>query len=681
MKRIRGGGKRKARPQTHKKTSPKKTGHAHLTQNKSISKIQAGANDKTVVGSFSHTDKGYGFVISDSFAGGDLFVAPKNVHGAMHGDTVRVRILSKASDGKNAEGEITEIVSRAVTVVAGRYKNRKTHGEVEPIDTRIPNIYIPKKLSLGARGGEMVAVRIKEYPGHGSSLLGEVTKRLGPASSTGAVYDAILCSHEIRTEFPRAVKLSSENITKKILPSELEGRLDLRNRRVFTIDGAYAKDFDDAVSIEKTPRGTYILGVHIADVSHYVRPHSPIDEEAYLRGTSIYFTDKVIPMLPERLSNDICSLRPNEDRLTLSCIMELDKNGSCVDYEIRESVIRSCERLIYSDVSDILNNKNADNLKRQYAHILDDLYNMNELRAILSLRRIRRGSLDFDLPEPYIELDDEGNPISIRPRERGTADNLIEEFMLCANETVARHLKSREIPAVYRVHEAPSYDKTENFISLLGLFGIAPPKDKKLSNSYLRSIQAKIRGEKYEPVVLSAMLRSLMKAEYSHEPKGHFGLSLPDYCHFTSPIRRYPDLLVHRALKNDMYGYSLQRARHMRSMKDAAAQCTGAELCALECERDIENLYKTIYMKKFVGEAFEGMIASVSGAGFFVELPNTVRGLVSMVELNDDYYIYDDKNLRLFGKHRNKTYTVGDIIRVRLIRVDIERRMIDFSPA
>jgi len=681
------GKKHSARPHSTKKSVSGRGAKKHtakktdiIKQNKT-SKIRTDADTSLIVGTFFGTDKGYGFVASESYSGSDLFVAPKNIGSAMHGDRVRVRITVKETADRKAECEVVEVISRASTIIAGRFRSRKSHGEVEPVDTRLPILYVTHKQSMGAKNGEMVAVRIKTYPERGVAFTGEVIKRLGPASSKRAIYDSILVTHGIRTEFPRLVRIAADNIPSKITPAELEGRLDLRERHTFTIDGAYAKDFDDAVSIEITPDGTYRLGVHIADVSHYVRTHSPLDEEAYERGTSIYFTDKVIPMLPERLSNGICSLVPNEDRLTMSCIMEFDKSGTCIDYEISESVIRSCERLIYSDVSKILDDTDADELKVRYAHILDELYAMRELKEILSKKRARRGSLDFDIPEPMIVLDEEGNPESIVPRERGTADLLIEEFMLAANETVARHLRTREVPAVYRIHESPSIDKSATFLSLLTLFGIPLPKDNKLSNSYLKGVQAAVAGKSYEPVVMTAMLRSMMKAQYSHEPMGHFGLSLDDYCHFTSPIRRYPDICVHRALKADMYGFASERKRNIRDVKEAAVQSTATEMRAVECERDIDSLYKAIYMKPHIGEIFEGMISSVTNAGIFVELPNTVRGLVSMTDLNDDYYIYDDKNLRLFGKHLGKTYTIGDIIRVKLTHVDIQRRMIDFSPA
>ena len=680
MKKKRAPSQRKRNTHAHGRSSLRAQSRRALPSAKSISKTAADAGDKSFVGSFSRTDKGYGFVTSFAVSGGDLFVAPKNTRGALSGDTVRARLVADASGTRRAECEIIEVISRAVTRAAGVYKNHKTHGFVNPLDGRLPEIYIPQKLSHGAKSGQLVAVRIKDYDYNGG-LLGEIEKKLGRSNDERAVYDAILYTYDIPTVFSREAMAFAESLPYEISPFDIEGRLDLRSARIFTIDGEYAKDFDDAVSIEKTPRGNYLLGVHIADVSHYVRPFSPIDNDAFERGTSVYFTDKVIPMLPERLSSDMCSLVPHKDRLTLSCIMEIDGEGEVIKYEICESVIRSAERLIYGDVSKIIDGEDEKELKARYAHILPDILLMDELRLILQKRRIRRGSLDFDLPESYIELDEAGEPVDIGPRERGSADDLIEEFMLCANETVARHMRTREIPALYRTHAAPSPEKADAFIALASLFSLPLPKNRKLTGEYLKRIIEAVKGERFAQIILSSMLRSLMKAEYDTEPKGHFGLALEDYCHFTSPIRRYPDLCVHRALKADIRSVGGARPRRMRSVKDAAAQSNLTEVRAVECTRAIEDLYKAVYMTKFIGDTFSAIISSVTNAGFFVELENTVRGLVSMEELNDDYYIYDDKKLCLLGKHKGKKYQIGDIIDVVLVRTDIKLGRIDFSLA
>ncbi|MBR2743606.1 MAG: ribonuclease R [Clostridia bacterium] len=661
---------------SHGRTPKKIKGRIASAHENSI-KRTAGASVESIVGSFSRTDKGYGFVTGSGLSGGDLFIAPKNVHGALTGDTVRAVVTVPAGDGRRAEGEVVDIISRALTRAAGIYKSRKTHGAVYPLDASVPEIYIPKKLSGGARSGEIVGVAVTGRDGE--ALSGEVERRMGRSGHPRAVYDAVLYAHDVPTEFPRGVLSQADAIEREIPPEELWGRLDLRAARVFTIDGEYAKDFDDAVSIDKTPAGTFLLGVHIADVAHYVREGSPIDREAYTRGTSVYFVDRVVPMLPERLSNDVCSLVPNGDRLTLSCIMELDPTGEVLNYKIRESVINSRARLIYSDVSRVLGGAPAP--KEYPDEIVSDIMLMNELQLILRARRTRRGGLDLDLPEPYIELDGEGVPVDVRPRERGTADNLIEEFMLCANETVARHLRERAIPAVYRTHGAPSPQKADAFLALVSLFSLPQPKNRRLTNEYLTEVIAASQGQPFAPVVLTAMLRSLMKAEYDSEPKGHFGLALSDYCHFTSPIRRYPDLCVHRALKAEIHGRRPSGEKREREMKDAARQSTATELRAVSCEREIEDLYKAIFMSKFVGETFTGVICAVSGSGFFAELPNTVRGMVTMDELNDDYYIYDDKKLCLFGKHMGKKYQIGDIIKVKLLRTDINLGRIDFSLA
>lgn len=678
MKKKRAPAQRKRNTHTRGRSRTAARSRKALTSVKSISKTTADKDAKSFVGSFSRTDKGYGFVTSQEVPGGDLFVAPSATLGALSGDTVRVRLLSDAREGRRAECEVLEILSRAVTRTAGVYKSFRTHGEVYPIDGRVPSVYVPLKLSNGAKTGQLVAVRITDY-GESGALTGRVEKRLGRQSEERAVYDAILYSYDIPTDFSRDALAMAESLSREITPDDITGRRDFRGERVFTIDGEYAKDFDDAVSIEKTSRGTYILGVHIADVSHYVRPYSAIDRDAFERGTSVYFTDKVIPMLPERLSNDICSLVPHEDRLTMSCVMEIDGAGEIIKYEICESVIRSAERLIYSDVSRIIDKEADDTLTARYAHIMPDLLLMDELRLILGERRMKRGALYFDLPEAYIELDENGEPVRIAPRERGSADNLIEEFMLCANETVARHMRQCELPSIYRTHAAPSPEKTDAFIALASLFGLPVPQGRRLTGAYLKTVIEAVKDKSFAPVVLSSMLRSLMKAEYDVEPKGHFGLALSDYCHFTSPIRRYPDLTVHRALKADIRSAYETRKRRMRPVKDAAAQSNLTETRAVDCTRAIDDLYKAIYMSKFVGDTFRGIIASVTNAGFFVELDNTVRGLVSMQELNDDYYIYDDKKMCLLGKHRGKKYQIGDIIEVRLIRTDIHLGRVDFS--
>ena len=462
------------------------------------------------------------------------------------------------------------------------------------------------------------------------------------------------------------------------MPSEIQNRLDLRDNLIFTIDGETARDFDDAVSLDILDNGNYLLGVHIADVSHYVRPKTSLDSEAFERGTSVYLADRVIPMLPERLSNGICSLNPNEDRLTMSAIMEIDKNGDVVDHEIRETVIRSKERMTYEDVNAIFDGDGQ--LAEKYAHLLPALNQMAELARILNNRRKSRGSIMFEFPETGIAVDEDGNPTDIFYEERGISNKMIEEFMLIANETVAEHAYWAELPFVFRIHEPPSEDKITAFNKLISQFGITIKgkidRDNPVHPKALQDILDKISGEPEEDMIAKAMLRSLMKAAYRDENLGHFGLAAKYYCHFTSPIRRYPDLAVHRVLKGHLRGESVSGFE--RFVSRAASHSSEREIAAVQAERNTDDLMKAAYMADFVGEAYDAVVSGVTSFGMFVTLPNSVEGLVRAENMTDDYYEYDEALQRLTGQRTGRIYRVGDSVRVVLARSDIQQRRIDF---
>lgn len=493
-----------------------------------------------------------------------------------------------------------------------------------------------------------------------------------------SLIDGIITENGIKAEFDEATLNEAERVPHKISPADLTSRLDLRDKLIFTIDGESARDFDDAVSLDILENGNYLLGVHIADVSHYVRRKTALDKEALERGTSVYLADRVIPMLPERLSNGICSLNPNEDRLTMSAIMEIDKSGDVVDHEIRESVIRSKERMTYEDVNAIFDGDK--NLSKKYSHLLPTLNKMAKLAEILNHRRKSRGAIMFEFPETGIAVDEDGNPTDIFYEERGVSNKMIEEFMLAANETVAEHAFWAELPFVYRIHEPPSEDKITEFNKLISRFGITIKgkidRDNPVHPKSLQDILDKISGKPEEDMIAKAMLRSLMKAAYRDENLGHFGLAAKYYCHFTSPIRRYPDLAVHRILKAHLHGENVLWFERFASR--AASRSSDCEVAAVQTERDTDDLMKAAYMSDFVGNAFDAVVSGVTSFGMFVALENSVEGLIRAENMTDDYYEYDETLQRLTGHRTGQIYRVGDAVRVLLVRTDVELRRIDF---
>lgn len=638
-----------------------------------------------VAGKYSSTDRGFGFVIPDEDLGGDIFIPARFYAGAMHGDQVLAKITErKTGDGRRMEGEIVRVLKRNTTTLIGRFERSRTHGFVVPDNRRYcDDIYISSKCMGDAQEGDKVVVELSRYSDGRRNPEGKVVAILGNALSKDANYMGILYDHNIREAFPDDVMEQVRSIPQNVREEDIEGRMDLRKETIFTIDGADAKDFDDAISICKDEQGRYHLGVHIADVSYYVTEGSPLDREAFRRGTSVYFVDKVVPMLPVELSNGICSLNPRVDRLAFSCIMTIDGKGRVLDYQLGRSVIRSCERLIYSDVTKVIERTDAMLMKR-YEHLVGKFDLMKELADILYAMRERRGAINFDFPEAKILVDEKGDPTDVILRERGVADHIIEEFMLAANECVAQHVCMLEKPCIYRIHEKPSEEKTQNFLKMARVLGIrVKTVQGELTPMVLQRVLGQMEGRKEERMVSTSMLRSMMKAQYYQENLGHFGLAAKYYCHFTSPIRRYPDLGVHRILAEILQGEMTEnRERQLKAFSiEASEQSSEMELNAVDAERDIEDLYKCIYMSKYVGSVFEGVISSVTRFGIFVELPNTIEGLVKMDELDDDYYEYVEEKLCLIGTRTGRKYCIGDPIRVKLARSDMITREIDFALA
>lgn len=633
-----------------------------------------------VKGKFQGNQKGFGFVIPEEERP-DIFVPASNVNGAMNGDSVLVKIVKESDAGRKTEGEIIRILDRANKTLIGTYEDSKTFGFVVADDKRINNdIFIPKDDKNGAKTGDVVIVEITRWPEPRRNPEGKVIDILGKKGEKGIDILTIIKKYHLPEEFPPKVEAAAEKIPEEIPEEEYKRRRDLTGLRMVTIDGEDAKDLDDAVSIEMLPNGNYRLGVHIADVSHYVRENAPLDKEALNRGTSVYLIDRVIPMLPKKLSNGICSLNPKVDRLALSCFMNINKSGKVLEHEIVESVIRTNERMTYTDVTKILRDRDEELIKR-YEYLYEDFKRMEELCNILNKKRMARGAIDFDFEECKIILDNQGKPIDIKPYEREIANRIIEEFMLVCNETVSEYMYWTNVPFVYRVHEEPDTEKLNHFYEFIHNLGYTVRFTKEVHPQTLQGILEKIKGKKEETVVSTLLLRSMMQARYSPESLGHFGLAARYYSHFTSPIRRYPDLIIHRIIKEYITGrMTEERMKALVSIVDyASKQSSETERHAQEAEREVDDLKKAEYMSERLGEVYEGIISSVTGFGFFVELPNTVEGLVHISSLDDDYYVFDDRHLSLIGERTKRIYRLGDPAKIRVSKVDIDNRQIFFD--
>ena len=636
----------------------------------------------THVGTFIAHKKGFGFVKYDKEGVQDLFIPSKNVNHAMHGDRVIAEITQEASGYKRREGNIVTVIKRNTHQVVGKLEKHENFGFVVPREKSVGDVFIPKKFLNDAEDGEIVVVEITCFPYRDKKAEGRIVEVLGSEDDRGIEIESIIREHGLPLEFSQKVLDNADFVAIPIPKEEYERRRDLRDEMIFTIDGADAKDLDDAISIKPLDNGNYKLGVHIADVTHYVKEKSNLDKEALKRATSVYLVDKVIPMLPKQLSNGVCSLNPNEDKLALSIEMEIDNKGNVVSHEIFESVIRSKARMTYTDVSDILEN-NDRGLKIKYAELVDDFRYAENLARILMKKRDKRGALDFDFPEAYIHLDENGRPYNIEPYERRIANRIIEEFMLVSNETIAEQFYWLGIPFVYRIHETPSSTKIEALNKFINTYDMLIKGDiEEVHPKAVQKIIKGITGKQGEKAIHTLILRSLKQAKYSPECVGHFGLAAKYYCHFTSPIRRYPDLQIHRIIKEFLNGkLSSRRQDKLGGIVDnASEQSSIMERKAEVAERDIHKFYKCLYMEDKIGQEFEGMISSVTNYGFYVELPDTVEGLVPLEELDDDFYIFNESNLEMVGQgDLGRVFKIGDMVKVKLERVNVEAREITFS--
>ncbi|MCB2298894.1 ribonuclease R [Clostridium tagluense] len=633
-----------------------------------------------VSGKFQGHQRGFGFVIADEERP-DIFIPADNVNGAMNGDRVLAKILKEVNNGKKCEGEITRIIERSNKTIIGTYDDSKNFGFVVADDKRIAqDIFIPKAERNGAKTGQIVIAEITEWPEQRRNPEGRIVEILGNKGDQGIDILTIIKKHKLPEEFPAKVEAFADNIVEKIPEEEYTRRTDLRELQMVTIDGEDAKDLDDAVSIEILDNGNYRLGVHIADVSHYVKEKNPLDIEALTRATSVYLIDRVIPMLPKKLSNGVCSLNPKVDRLALSCFMEIDKTGKTIDHEIVETIIKTNERMTYTDVTKILRDKDSETIEK-YDYLYEDFKHMEDLCAILNKKRMGRGAIDFDFTECKILLNEFGKPVDIVPYERGIANRVIEEFMLIANETVAEHMFWLNVPFVYRIHEDPDEEKLIHFSEFAHNLGYPIKWGKEIHPRMLQEVIAKVKGEKEEMVLSTLLLRSMMKAKYSPECSGHFGLASKYYCHFTSPIRRYPDLMIHRIIKEVINaGLSEKRTEKLRKeVEIASKQSSDMERIAMEAEREVDDLKKAEYMNERIGQEFDGIISSVTNFGLFIELPNTIEGLVHMSSLDDDYYVFDERHLTLVGERTKNMYKLGEEVRIIVSKVDLASHEVYFD--
>ncbi|MDY3889428.1 MAG: ribonuclease R [Agathobacter sp.] len=637
---------------------------------------------KLLVGTFTSHPKGFGFVTIEDMDE-DVFIPADKTLDAMHKDTVEIQVISGKAPGKRAEGVVTKIVERGMKTVVGTYESSKNFGFVVSDDPKFSkDIFIPLERSKGAVAGHKVVVEITNYGKNGKNPEGKVIEILGHINDPGVDIISLVRAFGLPEEFPERVMNQAERVAPQVSTADMAGRKDLRDMQMVTIDGEDAKDLDDAVSLT-VEDGLYHLGVHIADVSNYVQEKSALDREALERGTSVYLVDRVIPMLPHRLSNGICSLNQGEDRLALSCLMTIDEKGNVVDHEIAETVICVDRRMTYTNVKKILLEEDSE-VTEAYKEFVPMFKDMEKLAAILRNKRRKRGSIDFDFPETKVILDEQGKPVDIRPYERNVATKIIEDFMLVANETVAEDFFWREIPFVYRTHDNPDPEKIRKLSTFINNFGYSihvggdevHPKE-------LQKLLEKIEGSDEEPLISRLTLRSMKQARYTTECTGHFGLAANYYCHFTSPIRRYPDLQIHRIIKETLRGrMNENRMEHYNSiLSGVAKQSSERERRADEAERETIKLKKVQYMEQFIGETFTGVISGVTEWGFYVELPNTVEGLVRVAALRDDFYQYYESTYELVGEVTNKRYKLGQTVEVRLVDADSFMRTIDFELA
>ena len=632
-------------------------------------------------GIFIGHPKGFGFVEIEG-QDEDIFIPESDTGTAMHQDKVRIIIRDGQKEGKRKEGVVVKVLERGMPEIVGTYQLNRDFGFVISDNPKFSkDIFLPRKEAAGIKNGDKVIAVITDYGSKNKNPEGKIKENLGNIRTPGTDILAIVKSFGIPNEFPEKVMKQAQRVPDHVLDADRDGRLDLRYLQTVTIDGEDAKDLDDAISLTKEG-DIYHLGVHIADVSNYVQYNSALDKEALKRGTSVYLADRVVPMLPERLSNGICSLNQGEDRLALSCLMDINEKGKVVSHQITETVINVDERMCYTDVKNILEDTDEE-AKKRYEALIPMFFMMKELSGILRNSRHHRGSIDFDFPESKIILNAAGKAIDVKPYEANVATRIIEDFMLMANETVAQEYCTEEIPFVYRTHDNPDPEKVESLLTLLHNQGVKIQKAKEeITPKEIQQIIESIEGLPNEAMISRLVLRSMKQAKYTTECSGHFGLAAKYYCHFTSPIRRYPDLQIHRIIKDNLRGRLMREGRtehYAEILDEVARQSSVCERRADEAERESDKLKKAEYMSYHLGEEFEGIISGVTGWGLYVELPNTVEGLVHVNTLRDDYYVFDQETYELRGEMTKKVYKLGDKVRVRVADADKMLKTVDFE--
>ena len=636
-------------------------------------------NSNLKIGKMIANKKGYGFVDIDG--PDDVFIAPTNMNNAIHGDDVVVEIISKK--GLQMEGRIVKIVSRNLKQLVGElYYDKNGHPCIDLDNDKVKiNIKLDKNKLMGAMPGHKVLVKLTNKL-RDNNYNGEIIRILGHKNDPGIDILSIVANYEIPDTFSDELISELDSIPDSVCEEDIKNRIDLRDQVIFTIDGDDTKDIDDAISLEKLDNGNYKLGVHIADVSYYVKEGSKLDEEAYLRGTSVYLADRVIPMLPHKLSNGICSLNPNEDRLAISCVMEIDKNGNTVDYDIFESVIKSKIQMTYKKVNAILEH---DEVAEDYKPYVEKLKLMAELAHVLRKYKENKGYIDFDINEAKIIVDENGKAIDVVKRDRGTGEKLIEDFMIAANECVASHIYFMELPFLYRVHGEPSEEKINNFLKFVSVLGYKiKVKEKHVTPFVLQDILRQLKEKEEFSILSSMLLRSMQKAIYDKNNIGHFGLGSKCYTHFTSPIRRYPDTTVHRLLRKYLFEHKMDRDTLNyidEKLTFIGEHTSNTERNAADCEREVDDMKMAEYMEGHIGEEFDGTITSIVNFGMFVELPNLIEGLIRLDDLKDDYYVYDEETFSLRGTHNKRGYRLGDKVHIRVKAANKEAKTIDFEIA
>ena len=637
-----------------------------------------------MIGTYRKNQKGFGFVKVEEKED-EIYIAKENSLNALNGDIVEVEILSEKSENKKEEGKITKIIRHEKDTLVGTFQKNRNFGFVVPDDKNFgTDIFISKSNWGKARNNHKVLVKITKYPEKGKNAEGEVIEVIGGVNEAGVDMLSLIKQYELPYKFPDEVVQEAKAFGNKIKEQDIEGRKDLRKDIIFTIDGADAKDLDDAIHVEKLKNGNYKLDVHIADVSHYVREKTELDKEAYLRGTSIYMLGRVIPMLPRELSNGICSLNAGEDRLTLSCSMEITPKAKIVSSDIYKAVINVTERMTYTDVQKILDKSDEEVLKK-YEKYIKDFELMAELATILKEKRRENGYLNLDIPESKITLDMNGYAIDVQKYETYFANEIIEQFMLIANEVVAERFYWLQAPFIYRVHEAPGLDKIKELNKILYNFGykIKVSKEDIVYPKEFSKILEDVKGKDEEKVVSNIILRTLRVAKYEAENKGHFGIASKYYCHFTSPIRRYPDLFIHRIIskyiESDYMVNDFFIKKYSKRAEKRAENCSERERTATKVEREAEDIKKAEFMENKIGEEYDGIISSVTNFGIFVELDNTVEGLIRYENLGDEYFIYDEERRQAIGEKTNKVYKIGDKVKIRVVDANKLLRKIDFE--